>query len=218
MNAAQPALPQGELHVWWCRTENCPASALANLSAQERERHAAFHFDSDRQSYAAAHAMLRVLLAQYGSPHALATFEETEQGKPFARGGIEFNLSHTRGLVACAFSAVSPVGVDVENLQRTNDWERLLSQVQSDEEIAALRALPPSAQQARFYEIWTLKEAWAKAIGAGLHTDFRTLNVLRPAQGLFLQPVETEPEFKAAVACLGAPARPVVRRFEWPAG
>lgn len=211
----QSDLSSGELHVWWSLCESVPGSAVNQLSLEEFERHARFHFESDRQSYAASHAMLRLLLVRYGSVHSKAYFQNGPHGKPFLPGDIQFNISHTRGLVACAFSTSAPVGVDVESLRRTNDWQRLLCQVQSDEEVEVLRALPEHEQQLQFYKNWTLKEAWSKATGSGLHTDFRSLNVLCPPQHLFLSLIDTVPDFQMAVSCLRRPSRLVSRRFDW---
>ena len=209
------ALGAGELHVWWSSCEAAPSTAVHLLSDEELGRLARFHFESDRQSYAASHAMLRLLLARYGSVDARADFSTGIYGKPFLPGPIQFNLSHTRGLVACAFSSSAPVGVDVETLRRPNDWGRLVAHIQSDEEAEVLRALPESARQREFYASWTLKEAWSKATGAGLHADFKTLNVLQVPPPLFLTSIDTIADFQMAVACLRQPSRLVSRRFEW---
>lgn len=211
----QVELAAGDLHVWWSRCEAAPATAVKHLTVEEAVRHERFHFDSDRQSYVASHAMLRLLLARYGSAHARIDFPVGPHGKPFIPGNLEFNISHTRGLVACALSLSAPVGVDVETMHRTNDWQRLLCRVQSDQEVKALRALPEHAQQRQFYATWTLKEAWSKAIGSGLHADFRTLNVLRPPRHLFLSLIDTVPDFQLAVSCLLRPSQLIVRRFNW---
>jgi 4'-phosphopantetheinyl transferase len=211
----RPVLPAAELHVWWSPSAAAPAAALDWLTGAERARHARFLAESDRHAFLAAHAMLRMLLAHYGCAAARRPFAEGVYGKPSAPGGPHFNLSHTRGLVACAFSSSAEVGVDVEHGARTNDWRRLLDQVHSPEEAAAVRALPEAQQQRRFYQFWTLKEAWAKASGEGLHVDFRTLNVLRPPPSLFLCPFDAAAGFDAAVACASAPSRLLVRRFDW---
>ncbi|WP_332877445.1 4'-phosphopantetheinyl transferase family protein [Massilia sp. S19_KUP03_FR1] len=210
-----PCLPDDELHVWWWPGAAPPAAALAWLTAGERARHARFLVEADRDAFLAAHAMLRMLLDHYGCAAARQPFATAVHGKPGVTGGPYFNLSHTRGLVACAFSRSAEVGVDVEHGARTNDWQRLLDQVHAPEECAALRALPEAEQQRRFYQSWTRKEAWAKVGGEGLHLDFRTLNVLRPPPSLFLASFDVAAGFEAAVACARAPSRLLVRRFDW---
>ena len=208
-------LPAGEMHVWWSPSAEAPAGAVAALTPEERERRARFHFESDRESYLAAHAMLRLLLATYGSSASTQRFAETERGKPFVDGGPEINLSHTRGLVACAFSRSFAVGVDVEPVERTNDWRRLMSRVLCAAEIADILGRSAPRQQHRFYEFWTAKEAWSKALGLGLHADFRAMNALDPSTEIFLSRLEVVPEFCLAAAADAHPSKVVVERFDW---
>jgi 4'-phosphopantetheinyl transferase len=59
------------------------------------------------------------------------------------------------------------VGVDVENLGRPAPVEIAESSF-SPSEALALRALPVASQQRRFFQYWTLKEAYIKARGVGL--------------------------------------------------
>lgn len=208
-------LETGEVHVWWCESTAAPSSAVELLIDVEQERYQRFHFDQDRQSYLAAHAMVRAVLARYGFAGARAPFTEGGHGKPAVEGGPELNLSHTRGLVAAAFSRSFAVGVDVERATRKNDWRRLVRRVLAEPEKEMLFALPETEQQGRFYELWTAKEAWSKALGLGMQVDFRSLDSLAP--DVFLESVETMAEFRMAVAAVGAPAKVVVRRFEWDA-
>ena len=98
-------------------------------------------------------------------------FQASAEGRPslappFDRTGLHFNLAHTDGLVAMAVCRHARVGVDVEKLGRAPlaVAERYFSAA----EVAQLRALPPEAQPRRFVQLWTLKEAYLKAIGTGL--------------------------------------------------
>lgn len=208
------ALSRCGIQVWWSPADTAPDDAARWLVADEQARAGRFHFDGDRHAYITAHAMLRLLLERHGSAHARAPLQAGVHGKPWLPGGIEFNLSHTRGMVACALS-LSPVGVDVESASRAGDWRSLVPQVLSDHERAVLHALPPQRQQAQFYAAWTGKEAWAKATGLGLHADFRALDVLRPPTGLFLAAVDTAPGFQAAVCSTVGVSQVQVSEFVW---
>lgn len=194
--------------VWWSPSDAAPSWALEWLSEEERERHARFVFEQDRQSYLAAHAMLRLALGGYRGPFAVGA-----HGKPFLEEGPEFSLSHTRGAAAVALSASMPVGVDVENVERSNDWRNLLRRVLSPPEIAALRVLAEAEQQPRFYEFWTLKEAWSKALALGLHADFPSLNSLQP--DLTLRLCRIDPPYRLALAAFGEEVEVRVVRFGW---
>jgi 4'-phosphopantetheinyl transferase len=148
------------------------ATARAVLSAEERARCDRFRFERDRRDFAAAHALLRGALAFHGGrPAGSWRFEADAAGKPFLVGhpGIEFSIAHTRGLVACALSVAGLVGVDVEVLDEARDAEEIAERYFAEPEIRALRSCAPGVErQARFTELWTLKEAYVKALGSGL--------------------------------------------------
>jgi len=87
-----------------------------------------------------------------------------DEGAPL----LSFNLSHTPGLVACAIAGGADVGIDVESVDRIVD-DRVARRFFSARENAALRRCASDALRARrFFALWTLKEAYVKAIGQGL--------------------------------------------------
>jgi 4'-phosphopantetheinyl transferase len=165
-----------QVHVWYAVTERLAESALAEardlLSPAERARCDRFRFDRDRRDFAAAHALLRQALTVHeGAPASPWSFEEGVHGKPFLAPGqsaLEFNLAHTHGLVACVLTHVGPVGVDVESLDRAVNGDDIAERYFSPSEIAGLQELAGVERSRRFIELWTLKEAYLKAIGAGL--------------------------------------------------
>lgn len=131
-------------------------------------------FPRDRDQFLAARGMLRTLLAAYtGVPAAACVIETDPHGRPRlhrieAQGPtIDFNLSHTRGMIAVAISGGAAVGVDVESTARA--WSpEVARRYFAAAEVEALEQLPPDARHTRFYELWTLKEAYVKARGLGL--------------------------------------------------
>jgi 4'-phosphopantetheinyl transferase len=102
----------------------------------------------------------RFAVNEYGRPSIAA--EHTD-----ARG-IEFNLSHTDGLVVMAVTRGRAIGVDVENVRTREVDIDIVDRYFAAEEVAALRALPREKQKQRFFECWTLKESYIKARGLGL--------------------------------------------------
>ncbi len=159
------------------------AEALPLLDAGERERHGRFHFEHDRVRYLSAHALLRRTLSRYAGvdPSGWA-FEIAPGGRPelapFAGWPpLRFNLSHTRGLVACAVTVNLDVGVDVEQLRATRDLQGMARDVMSDTELGVFQALDGHARVHRFYECWTAKEAYVKARGDGLRLPVRSIGV-----------------------------------------
>jgi 4'-phosphopantetheinyl transferase len=83
---------------------------------------------------------------------------------------LTFNLSHTRGLVACVVAYGEDVGVDVEPIAAAPDLLDLARANFSAEEVAELERCVPADRPARFTGMWTLKEAYLKATGAGIAT------------------------------------------------
>ena len=140
------------------------------LDDAERERAERFHFEADRQSYIAAHALTRLTLSRYVDrpPEALG-FVAGAHGKPeIDDGSLRFNLSHTRGLVAVAVARAGDLGVDVERVDPRRLGLDLADRFFAPAECAHLRSLPAAAQTDAAYAFWTLKESYIKAIGLGL--------------------------------------------------
>ena len=117
--------------------------------------------------------MLRKLLSRYTAvaPRSLV-FGRNAYGKPHlvepADAPIQFNLSHTHGMILYAVTRGCPIGVDVEDLQRRSGGMELARRFFAGAEVAALEALPPQVQHDAFFRFWTLKEAYIKARGLGL--------------------------------------------------
>jgi len=171
-------LEPGEVHVWYRATDTLGEidilDAVAVLSPDERARYARFRFVRDQRDYAAAHALLRTSLSRYaGAGPTSWTFQVAPGGKPFlvledGLPQLSFNLSHTHGLVACAITNGSDVGVDVESVGR-EVTDGVAERFFSESENVDLRRCGTAALRARrFIELWTLKEAYVKAIGKGL--------------------------------------------------
>jgi 4'-phosphopantetheinyl transferase len=151
------------------------ARCRALLTTAERQREARFMFEADRDAFLLAHALTNSTLAELTGASADAlVFEVGAHGRPELvqrRAGprLRFNLSHTHGLVACALSFEHDVGVDVEHVDRRVGIAEVAPRVFSPREREGLDAQETDAlRRARFFELWTLKEAYIKAIGKGL--------------------------------------------------
>jgi 4'-phosphopantetheinyl transferase len=100
-------------------------------------------------------------------------FRQGAEGRPEIdrQGGLpplRFNLSHTRGLVACVVTLGFDCGVDVEHPGRQlRDPLALARHSFAPVEQRALEGLDGEELRRRFFDLWTLKEAYVKARGAG---------------------------------------------------
>jgi 4'-phosphopantetheinyl transferase len=144
------------------------------MSDDEHARMARLIFDRDRRRFLMTRALVRSALSRYAAvAPADWTFTANVHGRPELvdrpRGvpDLRFNLSHTEGLVACAVTIGREIGVDVEHVGRrlTHD---IAGRFFAPREVRDLHALPADEQPKRFYDYWTLKEAYIKARGFGL--------------------------------------------------
>ncbi len=146
------------------------------LPADDRERVERMQFEAGRHQQLVTRAMAREVLSHY-QPDVRAAdwrFERGEHGRPSVVGyqpdrarTPDFNLAHTDGLVVMAVGRVARLGVDVERLdQRVN--LAVARRYFSAAEVAALDALPAEQRTRRIQRLWTLKEAYLKALGTGI--------------------------------------------------
>jgi 4'-phosphopantetheinyl transferase len=107
-------------------------------------------------------------------PSADWRFTTNEYGKPSIASidpqlrALSFSLSHTRGCAACAITSNAPVGVDVERIDQSQRVQEIADRYFSEREAACLRQCSGELRNIRFAELWTLKEAFLKAVGVGL--------------------------------------------------
>jgi 4'-phosphopantetheinyl transferase len=171
-------LPPDEVHVWLVEPEQIEEPRLLEaylglLSPEEREKQRRFHFERHQRQYLVSHALVRLTLSRYAPVEPRAwSFVTNEYGCPRVEGegsaGLRFNLSHTDGMAMVAVARDVDVGVDVEDALRKGETVALAERFFAPSEVAALRALEVPRQRERFFEYWTLKEAYIKARGMGL--------------------------------------------------
>lgn len=186
------------------------------LSVAERERMAQFRFERDQHLYRVAHALLRALLArELGRPPETFAFVHGERGRPELAEPpgrrLRFNLSHTHGLVACGLCFDEDIGVDVEHIDRRVSLQELAQQVLAAAELEDFHAHREDPQRRRFFEFWTLKEAYLKAVGQGIGAPLRSISFQLPGP---------PPVYSAEVAFgVGVDDQPARLRYRcWPVG
>jgi 4'-phosphopantetheinyl transferase len=175
-------LSERAIHVWPVLTSASDAttSELARLlDPHELDRAARFRVEHPRRSFIIARAALRILLGGYiGVPPADVQFKYGAKGKPTldAPAPIDFNASHSGSLAVFAFTAGCAIGVDVEYCRPLPDIQHIADRFFCAEEAAELMSVPEDQRELAFFQCWTRKEAYIKAIGDGLSApldDFR---------------------------------------------
>lgn len=156
------------------------ASYRALLSAEELAGVASGASQAVRAERLLSKALARATLARYtGLPPAALPLRRGAQGKPWLELGgasaLHFSVAHCAGALLLALSADGPLGVDVEPLSRGAEagggarQARLARRFFTQAEAEALAQLPDGEpRRARFLQLWTLKEAFVKASGAGI--------------------------------------------------
>jgi 4'-phosphopantetheinyl transferase len=180
------------------------ASYVPLLSEAERVRWRRFLVRAAGDQYLAGRALLRTTLSRYApvAEHAWV-FETNAYGcpsvsAPAAWRELRFNLSHTAGLVVCAVTRQSEIGVDVENTARDIDPLELAPTVFASREVADVAARTPEDRRQRFFAYWTLKEAYIKARGMGISL---------PLDGFWFDLAGASPRIEFGESCPDRPER-----------
>jgi 4'-phosphopantetheinyl transferase len=172
-------LSANEIHLWIINDLLVDDSQLSEykhlLVPEELARYQRFYFDRDKRQFLVTRATLRYALSEY-LPDVTPgewTFSRNDYGRPYISGpkhagAIQFNLSHTDGMIVLAMSQSGDLGVDVENLSRSCEPAQLANRFFSVSESAALLTMSEPHQRDRFFDLWTLKESYIKACGMGL--------------------------------------------------
>ena len=106
-------------------------------------------------------------------------FSRSEHGKPEIcnpeGARLRFNLTHTAGLAACVVNLSGECGIDAEKIIGRRDPLGVAQRMFSPAEYLEQKHLSGRAQLEYFFQHWTLREAYVKARGIGIHFPTRKL-------------------------------------------
>lgn len=175
-------------------------ASAALLSDAERQRASRFAFDRDRRRFIVARAWLRRLLsARLGVRPETVELVYGANGKPalaqrFADSDLRFNVSHSDDVAVYAFAARREIGVDVEAIRVIRDADDIAGRFFSRHENEAYLALGPRDKPLGFFNCWTRKEAFIKALGDGLYHPLDAFDVsLTPGEPARILRVDDTP-------------------------
>ncbi len=160
------------------------------LSPVQAERYA--HLSSNkriRRRFVTACARRIILAGSMNLPIDAIGFECDNQGKPRLAGNLKktvrFNISHSGKYALLAIGYKREVGVDIEFHSPLRNIERIIKILhpQEQRELASIPDL--EKRQKTFFDLWTCKEAYLKATGAGLRRGLRSIQI---PSGLINQP------------------------------
>ncbi|WRZ87684.1 4'-phosphopantetheinyl transferase superfamily protein [Streptomyces sp. NBC_01007] len=106
-------------------------------------------------------------------------------GQPYLRGlgQIGVSLTHTDDLIVVGVCRGGAIGVDAEPVGRRTSFELLRDHLCTPREAAELALLPDAERGVRLLRLWTLKEAYTKALGHGMRRRFSAVGFCRDAAG-----------------------------------
>ncbi len=97
---------------------------------------------------------------------------KTKNGQPHIKeprnNNLHLSISHSGNYVTSAISDTAEIGVDIEQIVRF-DIRAVANSFSKGEFAYIFNAKKMTTRLERFYKIWTLKEAFLKAIGIGMY-------------------------------------------------
>jgi 4'-phosphopantetheinyl transferase len=176
-------------HIWlirYDRAEGLLKESENILSDEEKQRARRFHFKIDRERFSITRSLLKKILGKIISiPAQEIQFNFNKHGKPVLTEPfqkIQFNVSHSGNLGMIAISD-TPIGVDVEQFRKEMTTADIAKRFFSKVEVEEFLKLNEDEKLQGFFNCWTRKEAFIKAIGKGLSLPLNTFDVtLRPTE------------------------------------
>jgi 4'-phosphopantetheinyl transferase len=176
----------GAIDVVVTRLDLRPAAVRALavwLSDAERIRARRFAFDRDRRRFVVTRARLRQLLGvRLDVRPESVDLVYGERGKPalargYAGSDLRFNVSHSDDVAVYAFSSGREIGIDVEAVRVIRDADDIAARFFSRCEYESYLALDARHRPLGFFNCWTRKEAFIKALGDGLYHPLDSFDV-----------------------------------------
>ena len=181
-------IQDNQVHLWYIpyNSQNILSTKFDKdevLSEDEIRRANKYKFHIHRKQFITYRIALRKILSIYYkiSPRELV-FKYTEYGKPYVANSpiqynIQFNLSHSEDMAVLGVTKNNLLGVDIEYIKPIDNIDDIAIQFFSKSEYKKFVSLPSKYKLECFYEIWTRKEAFIKAIGEGLSHPLDTFEV-----------------------------------------
>jgi 4'-phosphopantetheinyl transferase len=202
------------------------APELAALTGRLRDADAVrartLGVEAARARFAVGRLLLQASVARAtGCPPSVWRVDVEPSGRPIVLGTprpIFVSLAHSGRYVVTAV-ADRPVGVDVEELRRVRPG--LAARVCSADELRSLAAMSGAERDRAFMAVWTRKEAYGKASGAGLGFALRAVTAgpagsrVTGGTGRWrVVDLEIDPAYAAAVVGAGRRWRVDVERID----
>lgn len=132
-----------------------------------------FKKPDDQKARLIARLMLKKILKETGNENLINDWKNDSSNKPFIYNWSFFNITHSNDIVLFA-SSDFPIGIDIEKISFF-DYNDFFEFLHTSEYTYISNAEDSSVA---FFEIWTKKEAFLKAIGTGLVNQLKMFNCI----------------------------------------
>ena len=111
------------------------------------------------QKFACEEVKKEKLVSLFYKEQFASNYSIDANGKPVSPN-LQFNVSHSKGVVVFAMNKSRPIGVDIEEIRPIED--NLKRYISTDEEYQLID------NDESFFKVWTSKESLSKCIGIGI--------------------------------------------------
>ena len=168
-----PRLLSGEIHVWTASLDPSKGEIermRSVLSNEEKKKASYYKFKLEQHRYIITKAVLRILISAYlDLEPGKIILEARKKGKPYVihEPSLFFNIANSHDICVYAFSRDNEVGIDIEKIRNLPDLDLLIEKNLTSREKAYFLK-DPHNRLSRFFQFWTFKESYLKAIGEGM--------------------------------------------------
>ncbi|MFZ4238718.1 4'-phosphopantetheinyl transferase family protein [Streptomyces murinus] len=149
--------------------------ALREVLGRDWSRYLELTHEDVRRRYAASRLLLKCAAgAVLRSDPEQLELAYGPTGRPYLRGydQIDISLSHTADVLLVGLTTRGLIGVDAERVDRQMYGSGLGRHVCTPYELITLSMLDERERNPSLVRLWTLKEAYSKAIGQGMNFRF----------------------------------------------
>lgn len=157
--------------------ENVYQLIMSKISVNSRDKVNQYVNRKDGYPTILAEILVRsIIYNKYGLTNDYIEYNFSKHNKPFIGNlkDFHFNISHSEDWVILATSRFQ-IGVDIEKIRTINF--KISNRFFTNSEHSDLMSTPINRQLAFFFELWTLKESYLKAIGKGLLIPLNSFEV-----------------------------------------
>ena len=165
-----PTIRDGQIHIWRAPLKRNKEEFAKLLNQQEKDRADKFIVEHAKNNFIVARGALKLLITKYlGIKNQDLLFKQNKYGKLYIKySRLQFNISHSHDFALFIFALDHQVGIDIEFIRDDFDFIPIAQRFFSKKEFIDLVALPKEHQIRAFFNCWSRKEAFIKAIGKGI--------------------------------------------------